>query len=205
MKTWTDGLPGACRAFRAMLSEPHATDHAATCAACREHRDRVAAIGDLLRSLPRPAVPESLGSEASLEAIFERAHLAAAADVAPVLREALAPTRAPADADWAGDLAARTGSALRSLSAPRTPDWIWLRIRSDFRSHLETRRPRRLLRAAGLLAAAGLVGIAVLLFGSGERNGTAVEPVIVFRTVDAPPDQAVSALPTLRRIGRADW
>lgn len=211
MKTFTGGMPEDCRRFRAELPEhldaagPTPGRHEESCAACQSALACARAVRDSLASQPVPAVPAELSAESFLEGIFEKAHGATAAAVGSLLSKALTSTNAPADADWAGTLPGHAGAALRSLASPRTPDWVWARVRADLRTHVSQQRLRRRLRVAGALAAAGIVVAAVLLLRAGPDQGTVPEPTIVFRVVESPPVPAASPLPTLRRIGRTDW
>lgn len=142
-----------------------------------------------LRSLDRPALPESLEASSFLARLHD--DVVRGSSAAPALAAHLVPTTAPCDVDWGAAViehfAERTAitADIGRLAdgVPPTPGWLWLRIRRDVST---ARAHQVLVRRVALVAAVVVasLGLATSL-GLFERSATPHYTFVVQR-VDQP-------------------
>lgn len=209
LRSWRD-----CRVFVADLEEHAARSargegvpHADACEACAARLQAVVIQIALLNRLPRPGIPEQLRSPEFLAGIYERAGRAAEEIVGPALSRVLTRESAPTDADWsATENAAEVADSLaRSLPSGRPPGWLWMRIQTEVRGLIESRRRNRRMRriqVIGLLAASLVISALALWSFLPERQPlTAAD--IRFLTLSSPPPLGgyLDVVPALRQVG----
>jgi hypothetical protein len=163
-------------------------------------------IETLLRAHLTPITPSQ-----SVEASFEELCTELAEDagerlggrVEDEIRQALSPTTAPHDADWAGSALESLGveqEVVRSWARPsRAPGWLWARIRRDVveaRTAVRSRRVPVALAAATVVLSASLAVVLLHESGAGEGAG----PQITFLRVDRPLSDQYASATLLQRL-----
>lgn len=185
-------------------------------AAARLESGRVPNLGgvDLKTALGPVPAPLALRTRAVLDACYAaaaddaaaRLRAATAGDCLAAIRRSVPPAAALDDVDWAA-------AALEHLEAagqvraervtfgerPRTPGWLWARIRGDVRGRvIALHRRRAMVRTA--LAAAALLVTALVAVAIDESIDRGTGPVIVFESLDRPPAELMSTAALVRRL-----
>ncbi len=180
-------IAGAAAALDSMTAPPPPDDPQGA---------RIRALARILRDLPRPPAPPELRSPAFLEEIFDSATRASASAIgAPLLRAAFEPAVPARDVAWVPVDHSRVGHLILRAPAPRTPGWLWARIRSD----LEAARPTKAWRGWAWIAAAAAVILLGFLAG---YDGTPRPPELVFQSVDRPLTLVGHPSDLIRELGR---
>lgn len=214
----TDEVPGIdSEGVRAFVRRANARAAALVDARSAPAAASFPALGDILAGADRAADDEveallrahltPVAPNQSVEEGFEELcdSLEADADVrlAGEIRRALAPVKAPYDADWAGSALESLGvdqEVVRSWARPsRAPGWLWARIRrdvADARTAVRARRVPVALAAATVILSASLA--VVLLHESG--NGEGAGPQITFLRVDRPLSDQYASATLLQRL-----